>query len=93
VGNVHWALDTKTAVIRILDPADYHMRWQAMLDDMDLTVVHELIHLELAPLFSDQQRSEANRLEEEDAVNRMAEALLQLERQAGPHTGIKVAHQ
>jgi len=81
LGNIHWDLDKKTAVIRVLDPADYHMpTLQAMLDDVEFTVVHELIHLEMAPVLADMQRNEANRRQEEFAVNRMAEALLKLDR-------------
>ncbi|HTS29712.1 MAG TPA: hypothetical protein VMH81_27770 [Bryobacteraceae bacterium] len=78
VGNIHWDRSAKTALIRVLDPADYHMAWQPMLRDIEFTVVHELIHLELAPLLSDLQRSEANRREEEYTVNHLSDALLQL---------------
>ena len=80
LGNIHWDTKKKTAVIRVLDPADYKMTQQAMLDDMEFTVVHELIHLELSPVLSSLQRNDANRLEEEYAVNHMAQALLDLER-------------
>jgi hypothetical protein len=81
LGNIHWDLAKKTAVIRVLDPADYKLPYQAMLDDIEFTVVHELIHLEMAPVLTDiQQRSDANRREEEFAVNHMAEALLKLDR-------------
>jgi hypothetical protein len=80
LGNVHWDLDKKTAVIHVLDPADYHMPFQAMLNDMEFTVVHELIHLDLAPVLMDLQRNDANRREEEYAVNHVAEALLKLDR-------------
>lgn len=80
LGNIHWDLDKKTAVIRVLDPADYHMSFQDMLNDMEFTVVHELIHLELSPVLSPLSRSDANRHEEEHAVNQMADALLKLDR-------------
>ena len=80
VGNIKWDRDKKTAVIRILDPADYHMAFEAMLKDIEFTVVHELIHLEMSPVLSDLQRTEANRREEEFAVNHMTEALLKLDR-------------
>lgn len=79
VGNIHWDSAGRTAVIRILDPADYHMAWQPMLQDMEFTVVHELIHLELVPLLADLQRNEASRRDEEFAVNHLAEALLHLQ--------------
>ncbi len=80
VGNVHWDRDRKTAVIRVLDPADYHVSFSEMLHDIEYTVVHELIHLEMAPVLSDLQRTEENRMEEEHAVNHMTEALLKLDR-------------
>ncbi len=80
VGNIHWDLDKKTAIIRVLDPADYRMPFKGILQDMEFTVVHELIHLNFAPVVSDFQRSDANRREEEHAVNHMADALLKLDR-------------
>jgi hypothetical protein len=80
VGNIHWDRDKKTATIRILDPADYELPLSAMLQDIEFTVVHELIHLEMAPILSDLRRTDANRMEEDPAVNQMAEALLQLDR-------------
>jgi hypothetical protein len=80
LGNIHWDLDKKTAVIRVLDPADYQLPFREMLADMEFTVVHELIHLELSPVLSPLPRSDANRLDEEHAVNQMAEALLRLDR-------------
>jgi hypothetical protein len=81
VGNIHWDRDKKTAVIRILDPADYRLPFDvAMLQDIEFTVVHELIHLEMAPVLADLQRTDANRMQEEHAVNYMAEALLKLDR-------------
>ena len=80
LGNIHWDNEKKTAVIRVLDPADYQMTVPEMLEDMEFTVVHELIHLELAPVLSQFPRNEANRREEEHAVNHMADALLKLQR-------------
>ncbi len=80
LGNIHWDLDKKTAVIRVLDPADYRLPYKDMLQDMEFTVVHELIHLGLAPVLSDVQRSDANRREEEHNVNHITDALLKLDR-------------
>ena len=80
LGNIHWDLDKKTALVHVLDPADYKLPFNDMLKDMEFTLVHELIHLELAPVLADLQRTDANRRTEEHSVNRMAEALLQLER-------------
>jgi hypothetical protein len=80
LGHIHWDRDTKTAVIQVLDPADYHLPQNEMLQDMEFTIVHELIHLNFGPVLSDFRRSEANRREEEQAVNHMADALLKLDR-------------
>jgi hypothetical protein len=74
LGNIHWDTDTKTATIGVLSPLDYHMAYQPMLNDMEFTIVHELVHLELASL----PKSEASRRVEETAVNNLADALLRL---------------
>jgi len=47
----------RTAVIWVLDPADYQPPFHEMRDGMELTIVKELVHLELASL----PRSEASR--------------------------------
>jgi hypothetical protein len=75
LGNIHWDAEKKSAVIRVLDPADYRLPFRDMLKDMEFTVVHELIHLELSSL----PRSDASRRDEEHAVNQIAEALLKLD--------------
>ena len=75
LGKIQWDKKRKSAVIEVMDPADYRLAFQAMLDDMEFTVVHELVHLSLASL----PRSEASRSSEEDAVNRLAEALFGFE--------------
>ena len=76
LGNIHWDTDSKTATIAVLSAEDYKLPWKPMLDDMEFTVVHELVHLELASL----PRSEASRRVEEHAVNEIATALLKLAR-------------
>lgn len=76
LGNIHWDTDTKVATIGVLAPADYTLPDKAMLDDMEFTIVHELVHLELASL----PRSDASRRVEEHAVNEIASALLRLAR-------------
>jgi len=76
LGNIHWDADKKSATIRVLDASDYKLAFHEMLEDMEFTVVHELIHLELSSL----PRSDASRRDEEHAVNRIADALLKLDR-------------
>lgn len=76
LGNIHWDTDVKQATIDVLSPLDYQLPYNAMLADMEVTVVHELVHLELASL----PRSDASRRVEEHAVNEIAAALLRLSR-------------
>ena len=74
LGGIKWDKSKKTAVMAVLDSSDYSGSVEAMLRDMEFTVVHELIHLELASL----PKSEASRRTEEHAVNNLAKALLAL---------------
>ena len=77
LGSIHWDTDVKSATIAVLAPEDYKLAHDAMLDDMEVTIVHELVHLELASL----PRSDASRRVEERAVNEIAAALLRLSKQ------------
>src|SRR5215471_8312417 len=66
LGNVHWDADKKTAKIRVLDASDYQMSFSATLRDMELTIVHELTHLELSSMTRNfKSRSEESVSEEE----------------------------
>lgn len=76
LGAIRWDKSRKSAEIQVLDASEYRVPLPDMLDDMEFTVVHELIHLELASL----PRSQASRSDEERAVNQMARALLNLDR-------------
>jgi hypothetical protein len=77
LGNIHWDADTRRADIKVLSPVDYKMDFPDALKDMEFTVVHELVHLQLSSL----PRNEASRSAEEKAVNTITEALLNLDRQ------------
>lgn len=72
LGGIRWDKGKHTATISVMDPASYAMSIAEMLADMEFTIVHELVHLELASL----PRSGASRTQEEIAVNRIADALL-----------------
>lgn len=82
LGNIHWDAPHKTAVVRVLDISDYRTSCPAALDDMELTVVHELVHLTLFPLRS----PTTDRHQEERTVNQISDALLKLDRQSRAHT-------
>uniref|UniRef100_Q021L2 SprT-like domain-containing protein n=1 Tax=Solibacter usitatus (strain Ellin6076) TaxID=234267 RepID=Q021L2_SOLUE len=74
LGNINWDCDVKSAKISVLSSYDYKLPYHEMLNDMEFTVVHELVHLHLASL----PRSDASRRVEEKAVNELAAALLRL---------------
>jgi hypothetical protein len=76
LGGIRWDKRKKSAVMAVLDPSEYRLPFREMLDDMEFTIVHELVHLELASL----PRSEASRSSEEHAVNQITDALLRLDR-------------
>ena len=76
LGGIRWDKAQGSAVISVLDPSEYRLPFGEMLEDMEFTIVHELVHLELASL----PRSEASRSQEEHAVNQLTEALLGLDR-------------
>jgi hypothetical protein len=76
LGNINWDRKQRTASISVMSPGDYKLQGQAMLDDMEMTVVHELVHLHLSGL----PRSEDTKKVEEQAVNMLADALIRLDR-------------
>jgi hypothetical protein len=76
LGGIRWDKKKKTAVIWVLDASDYQLPYPQMLDDMELTIVHELVHLDLASL----PRGQASRSSEELAVEGIAQAMLGLDR-------------
>ncbi len=72
LGNIHWDREKKAATIRVMDSTGYHTDLAAMLKDMQVTVVHELVHLELASL----PVAEADRSNQEFAIDHLTDALL-----------------
>jgi len=69
-GNAEWDPDEKTGTISVLDPVDYNLKGGGLRLDMECTIVHELVHIQVSPLDA---RDENVR---EDVVNRIMTALL-----------------
>jgi hypothetical protein len=78
LGNLKWNSATKKATVRVLNPLDYDLPAKEIPIDIEYTVVHELIHLQLAAL----PRDPANKNVEEKVVNRISEALFALDKGA-----------
>ncbi len=71
-----WVLKEKMAIIRILDPVDYpeNKLWP---QDMEISLVHELIHLHVAP-FDETKAGSLQEIMMEQATDLIARALVRL---------------
>ena len=88
LGNLKWNSAERTAVIKVLNPIDYDLPPAEIVTDMEYTILHELIHLQLSVLPHD--GASATKMTEEKVVNRIGEALFQLEKGASyqPRTSL-----
>src|SRR6476469_2608042 len=64
-GAAEWDPDTKTGTISVLDPRDYNLKGGELKLDMECTIVHELVHIQVSPLAA---RDEHTR---EEVVNKI----------------------
>ena len=87
LGNLKWNTANKTAVVKVLNPLDYELPSKEVATDIEYTIVHELIHLQLSALPHDG----SSKLVEEKVVNRISEALFQLDKGASYHPRASVA--
>lgn len=76
LGNLKWNTVSRTATIKVLNPSDYDLAPTDIAEDIEYTVVHELIHLQLSVLPRDSSKKGI----EEQVVNKLADALMQFER-------------
>jgi hypothetical protein len=75
LGHIDWSTPRKVALIKVLNPADYELPPEKIPADMELSIVHELVHLHLSVL----PLSKASRGAEEQVVTMIADALVNLE--------------
>ena len=69
-GSSHWDARAKTATIQVLDPRDYNLKGTDLRLDMECTIVHELVHIQVSPLDARDVHVR------EDVVNKIMAALL-----------------
>ena len=69
-GAAEWDPAAKTGLISVLDPRDYNLKGGELKLDMECTIVHELVHIQVSPLAA---RDEGQR---EEVVNKIMTALL-----------------
>ena len=79
LGNLKWNAISRSAVIKVLSPIDYDIPAADIAEDMEYTVVHELVHLQLSVLPRDLNRKDV----EEQVVNKISDALMTLEKGDG----------
>lgn len=77
-GEVEWTLEKRMAQVRILDPVDYP---ESAMEghDMEETLVHELLHLHMAP-FQPDREDELRYCALEQAIDAISRGLVQLKR-------------
>jgi hypothetical protein len=68
-GNAEWGPNVRTGTIGVLDPVDYNLRGADLKLDMECTIVHELVHIQVGPFDA------PNEDVREDVVNRIMTAL------------------
>jgi len=88
LGNLKWNSSNKSAVIKVLNPLDYDLPPAEIPTDIEYTIVHELIHLQLSVLPHDG----TTKIVEEKVVNRISEALFQLEKGPSYHARATLAN-
>ena len=76
LGHIDWSVPHKTATIKVLNPSDYELPKDKIPADMELSIVHELVHLHLSVL----PLNKSTRNAEEQVVSMLADALVNLER-------------
>ncbi|MBZ5725629.1 MAG: hypothetical protein LAP87_11605 [Acidobacteriia bacterium] len=69
-GNAEWDPEAKTGVISVLDPRDYNLKGGELKLDMECTIVHELVHIQVSPLAAHDEQTR------EDVVNKIMVALM-----------------
>lgn len=72
-----WVLPKKMALIKIIDPIDYHN--EVFLQDMEVSLVHELLHLHYAP-FDNFDNESLECVCMEQSIDLIAKALVKLKR-------------
>lgn len=75
------SLPKRMATISILDPVDYPPDVSEP-QDMELSLVHELLHIHLFPLFADRE-DEMRLVSEEQAIEAISRGLIALARRGG----------
>src|SRR2546426_5444103 len=80
LGHIDWSVPHRTATIKVLNPSDYELPKDKIPADVELSIVHELVHLHLSVL----PLNRSTRNAEEQVVSMLADALVDLEHNQSP---------
>jgi hypothetical protein len=80
LGHIDCSVPHRTATIKVMNPADYELPQDKIPADMELSIVHELVHLHLSAL----PLNKSSRNAEEQVVSMIADALVDLEHHQRP---------
>jgi len=86
-GENNWEQSTAESVIHILDPADWP-KDTPFEQDMEITLVHELLHLHFSP-FDNTAKESQEKIMLERAIDHIAKALVEVRRRKGDKNGIR----
>lgn len=87
-GSCEWALRRHEAIIKLMDPVDYDPEFCRPLD-MEVTLVHELLHLHFAP-FDHSEKGSPDDIATEQVIHHLSEALVRLKRAKAPRVAAAV---
>ncbi|WP_144558520.1 hypothetical protein [Shouchella miscanthi] len=80
-GEIHALYESREAAIKILDPMDWNGSDGFPLNDMEHTLVHELLHIHTMPINKDKEDIGGGCVFEEQAIESITRALLSLDRE------------
>jgi hypothetical protein len=82
IAEAHYRLNLETAVLKVLDQDDYLRVWDRDFpQDIEESVVHELLHLELATLAPEGGYYGTQEIIQEQTIDRLARVLVALKRE------------
>jgi hypothetical protein len=59
-GSAEWDAEARTGVISVLDPQDYNLKGSELKRDMECTIVHELVHIQVSAFSPNNPEAQEN---------------------------------
>ena len=78
-GTCNVDFELKEALIRIMDPVDHNPNWIQPFQDVETTLVHELLEIHFDPFKNSDKKTLEHKIQEQ-VIESLAKALVELER-------------